>query len=71
MLNSAEVGSWNALDKAAVKAGGYLVAPKRPLTIEHDYRAMSRYCTDKGIDPVDLTDEELKMFGYPKPLIYA
>ncbi|MCL2427039.1 MAG: hypothetical protein FWD05_11975 [Oscillospiraceae bacterium] len=71
MLNNEALGSWDALDAAAVKAGGYLATPKRPLTIEHDYRAMSNYCTKKGIEPVDLTDDEMKMFEYAKPLVYA
>ncbi|MCL2426215.1 MAG: hypothetical protein FWD05_07745, partial [Oscillospiraceae bacterium] len=71
MLDSADLKSWDELDKAAAKAGGYLATPKRPLVIEHDYRAMSRYCTEKGIDPADLSESEEKMFEYSKPLIYS
>lgn len=71
MLNNIELSRWDALDEAAVKAGGYLATPKRPLVIEHDYRAMSSYCTEKGIDPIDLTDDEIKQFEYAKPLVYA
>jgi hypothetical protein len=41
------------------------------LVIEADYRAMSRYCTEKGIDPMDLSEEEYKMFLYDEPLVYA
>ena len=45
------------LDEAAEKAGGYVdYSPGRPLIIEADYRAMSKYCTEKGIKPIDLTD---------------
>ena len=71
MLSETEIRGWDALDEAALRAGGYLATPKRPLVIEHDYRAMSKYCTEKGIDPIDLTDNEQKMFEYPKPLIYS
>jgi len=71
MLSKVELDNWDTLDEAAIKAGGYLATPNRPLIMEHDYRAMSRYCTDKGIDPIDLSDDELKMFEYDKPLVYA
>jgi len=71
MLSSTDIKNWDELDKAAIKAGGYLAAPKRPLIIEYDYRAMSRYCTGKGIEPIDLTDDELKLFEYAEPLVYA
>ena len=71
MLNNIDYNGWDALDEAAERAGGYLAPPKRPLVIEHDYRAMSKYCTIKGIEPVDLSDEEMKMFEYTEPLVYA
>jgi hypothetical protein len=71
MLTKAELRGWDALDEAAMRAGGYLATPKRPLVIEHDYRAISKYCTKKGIEPIELTENELKMFEYPEPLIYA
>jgi len=71
MLSKNELDKWDALDEAAVKSGGYLATPKRPLVIEHDYRAISRYCTERGINPVDLADDELKKFEYDKPLVYS
>jgi hypothetical protein len=71
MLSEAEIRGWDALDEAAARAGGYLATPKRPLVIEHDYRAMSRYCTAKGINPMDMTEDEQKMFEYAEPLVYA
>ena len=58
------------LDEAAEKAGGYVAAPKRPLIIDADYRAMSKYCRDRGIKPTDLTEEEYAMFLYDEPLVY-
>ncbi|MCL2420656.1 MAG: hypothetical protein FWD03_02260 [Defluviitaleaceae bacterium] len=60
------------LDEAAEKAGGYVdYNPNRSLIIDADYRAMSKYCIEKGIKPVDLTDEEYNRFLYDEPLIYA
>jgi len=59
------------LDEAAEKAGGYLAPPKRPLIIEADYRAMSRYCRERKIKPADLTEDEYAMFLYDEPLVYT
>jgi len=51
------------LDEAAERAGGYVdYNPGRPLVIDADYRAMSKYCKEKGIKPMDLTEEEYGMF---------
>ena len=70
MLNDTKKRGWEALDEAAVRAGGYLASPKRPLMIEYDYRAMTEYCRKKGISKIDLTEIELKLFEYAQPLIY-
>jgi len=60
------------LDEAAEESGGYVdYVPGRPLVIDADYRAMSRYCTEKGIKPMDLTEDEYTMFVYDEPLVYA
>jgi len=60
------------LDEAAEKAGGYVdYEPGRPLIVDADYRAMSKYCLEKGIKPMDMTEEERKMFLYDEPLVYA
>ena len=71
MLSDAEKLGWDALDEAAERAGGYLAVPKRPLVIEYDYRAMTIYCLEKGISKMDLTEDELSMFEYAEPLVYA
>ena len=71
MLCEEEKRGWDAIDEAAERAGGYLAKPKRPLVIEYDYRAMTEYCRKKGILKMDLTADELKMFEYSQPLIYA
>ena len=59
----------DALDEIVAKGGG-LAGPKRPLIVDADYRAMSRYCTEKGVKPMDLTEEEYAMFRYDEPLVY-
>ena len=71
MLNEDEKRGWDALDEAAERAGGYLATPKRPLVIEYDYRAMTIYCLEKGISKMDLTEDELKVFEYSEPYVYA
>lgn len=70
MLNDIQKRGWDALDEAAVRAEGYLAHPKRPLMIEYDYRAMTKYCRERGISKMDLTENELKLFEYAEPLIY-
>ncbi|MCL2821064.1 MAG: hypothetical protein FWD38_09635 [Oscillospiraceae bacterium] len=60
------------LDEIAEEAGGYVsYTPGVPLVVDADYRAMSKYCIEKGIKPMDLTDEEYSMFLYDEPLVYA
>ena len=71
MLSKKDIKGWNALDEAAVRAGGYLAKPKRPLVIDYDYRAISNYCREKGISNEDLTEEEMKQFKYAEPLVYG
>jgi len=71
MLSKIEKRGWDAIDEAAERAGGYLAKPKHPLVIEYDYRAMTKYCAEKSISKMELTDEELKMFEYEEPLVYA
>ena len=70
MLSESVLRGWDALDEAAVRAGGYLATPKRPLVIEYDYRSMTKYCREKNISKMDLTEDELKMFEYDEPLLY-
>ena len=71
MLSEAKKRGWDALDEAAVRAGGYLATPHRPLVIEYDYRAMTKYCREKGVSKMDLTEDELKKFEYAEPIVYA
>ncbi|MCL2662348.1 MAG: hypothetical protein FWE83_03355 [Oscillospiraceae bacterium] len=60
------------LDEVAEEAGGYVrYIPGEPLVVEADYRAMSRYCIERGITSDELTEDEYNMFLYNEPLIYA
>ena len=50
-----------ALDEAAEKAGGFVSMVKSE-DIHYDYRAIDKYCKEKGIEPVDMTIRELNTF---------
>lgn len=49
------------LDEAAEKAGGFTSIIKCE-DIHYDYRAIDKYCKEKGIEPIDLTIRELNTF---------
>ena len=51
------------LDDMAEKAGGY-VALNSDIENEphYNYRAISKYCKEKGIEPLDMTIRELNSF---------
>ena len=70
MLSEAEKAGWDKIDEVAEQAGGYLATPKRPLIVDYDYRAMAKYRTEKGKTSEELTEEEINMFKYDKPLVY-
>ena len=60
------------LDEAAEQAGGYFdYVSGNPLIMDFDYHAMSDYCRAKGIKPLDLPEEECKMFELDPPLVYS
>jgi len=71
MLSDKEKRDWDAIDKAAVRAGGYFAVPKRPVVMEYDYRAMTMYCKEKKLSKMDLSEDELKLFEFNPPLVYA
>jgi len=59
------------LDDAAQKAGGYVsYTPGKKLIMDYDYRELSNYCRKKGVEPIDLPEEELNRFKIDPPLVY-
>ena len=70
MWSEAERRGWAELEAAAEKAGGYLAPPKRPLIMDYDYHAMSKYATKKGVTSMELTEEERSIFKFEPPLVY-
>ena len=70
MWSETERTQWKALEDAAERAGGYLAAPKRPIVMDYDYRAMSKYAKQKGITPMELSDKERDQFKFDPPLVY-
>ena len=49
------------LDEAAEKAGGFTSTVSAD-DIHYNYREISRYCKEKGIEPIDMTIRELNRF---------
>jgi len=59
------------LDEAAEEAGGYVAyTPGKKFVMDYDYRELSNYCREKGVEPMDLPEDELKMFEINPPLVY-
>lgn len=57
------------LDEAAEKAGGYVrYRPGDKSHLEFDFRALSKYCRERGVEPIDLPEEELSIFRIDSPL---
>lgn len=51
------------LDDAAAEAGGYVAFNSDVENEPHyDYHAISKYCKEKGIEPLDMTIRELNSF---------
>ena len=71
MLSKKDLDGWDKIDQAALQAGGYLAKPTRPLIVEYNYPAMTKYCKSRNISKMELTEDELKMFEYLEPLVYA
>ena len=62
-MTKKELNAMRALDDAAEEAGGYVIFNSNFENEAHyDYQAISKYCEKKGIEPIDLTESELKQF---------
>ena len=60
-MSEQDIRDMRELDELAEKAGGY-VAPLGDNKVHYDYRKISKYCKEKGIEPIDLTIRELNQF---------
>lgn len=60
-MSEQEIRDMRELDELAEKAGG-LVSTISNININYDYRKISAYCKERGIEPVDLTIRELSRF---------
>lgn len=59
-MSEQEIRNMRELDELADKAGGF-VSPASG-NVHYNYREISKYCKEKGIEPVDLTIRELDRF---------
>ena len=60
-----------SLDDAATEAGGYVAySPGKRMTIDYDIRELSKYCRERNIEPIDLPEDELKLFEISSPRVY-
>lgn len=64
-MSEQEIRDMKELDELAEKAGGFVAGLKNNNT-HYDYRGISKYCKEKGIEPVDLTIRELNRFVIPQ-----
>lgn len=60
-MSEQEIKAMRELDDLAEKAGGF-VYPFGDNTVHYDYRRISLYCKERGIEPLDLTIRELSDF---------
>lgn len=60
-MSEQEIKEMRELDELAEKAGGF-VYPFGDNTVHYDYRKISVYCKERGIEPLDLTIRELSKF---------
>ncbi len=60
-MSQEEIKKMRELDAAAEKAGGFTSAFSAE-DIHYNYREISRYCKEKGIEPIDMTIRELNQF---------
>ncbi len=53
----------SSIDDAAEEAGGYVALnPDIENEPHYNYREISKYCKEKGIEPLDMTLRELNSF---------
>lgn len=60
-MSQEDIKKMNELDEAAEKAGGF-TSNVSANDVHYNYREISRYCKEKGIEPIDMTIRELNRF---------
>ncbi len=60
-MSHEDIKKMRDLDEAAENAGGF-TSTFSANDIHYNYREISRYCKEKGIEPVDMTIRELNRF---------
>ena len=60
-MSQEDIKKMNELDEAAEKAGGFTSSVLAE-NVHYNYRKISRYCKEKGIEPIDMTIRELNKF---------
>lgn len=60
-MSHEDIKKMRDLDEAAEKAGGFTAVFSAD-DVHYNYREISRYCKEKGIEPVDMTIRELNRF---------
>ena len=60
-MSEQEIRDMRELDELAEKAGGFVSFLNND-NVHYDYRKISQYCKEKGIEPIDLTIRELNQF---------
>lgn len=60
-MSEREIRDMRELDELAERTGGLFTALGNN-EVHYDYRKISEYCKEKGIEPIDLTIRELHNF---------
>lgn len=64
-MSEQEIRNMRELDELAEKAGGF-VSSFSNSGVHYDLRKISKYCKEKGIEPLDLTIRELSQYIIPQ-----
>lgn len=62
VVTEKEREAMNALDKAAEEVDGFVDSIGINYGTHYDYRKLNDYCKKKGIEPIDLTEHEVRQF---------
>lgn len=60
-MSNEELQKMRDLDDASEKCGGFISSFSEK-EVHYNYREISRYCKERGIEPIDMTIRELNNF---------